>query len=690
MSDYYKENDNPTNPSNSSLYRPEIITDISTGTQYEKRKKLGSGGFGEVYEVYDLKNNVSRAAKIIPKSKIERDAQSAAAYRNEIKFNYSLDFNYLCKCHSIFDDQQNAYLILDYYPNKTLKELLDKRVTLTEIEVKHYGFQLLLAIEYLHSKNILHRDLKLANILLSDKLEVKLCDFGLAIYNEGEKHNNVCGTPNYIAPELLKNKKHELNYSFPIDIWAFGIIIYSLFFNKTPFEEKGKTKDNILNIKYNFPYNINHISKDAENLIRKIFVHHPSKRPTIQQIKSSSFFKNGEGIPKYLPPSVLNTPLTDEQMDNFIHEAIINDECLDKEANLVNNVSSYIGGPIYRTGTFDPHSSNYTNENYFNKLNDDNDDSDSDNIHKKDSNDKYSNQIKIKNNFEKSKTENDNNRENDNKNFCFASSKKDLNTSKSYGKMNETGGFIVPSFSNNDSYSGNLSPISRKKSNSQITLENNTNYNRMEGSPKIKKLNKIPKSKSITSIIQKEDISNKNIKVEKFIDLSDKCGIGYILSNGDVGTFFNDFTKVIKIKCTINFIYIDDNENKILIKSAKNITKDCEQKIKFTVMLNKLFIRNKKERNKYNLDPKINKKNVDVYVKKWAKSSHANFFLLSNNNIQVLFNDKTQVIFNLDEKTVSFINKSKQVLTENMTLKSFENKEMTKKVLYAKKTVLKL
>ena len=690
MSDYYKENANPIKTSNNPLYSPEIITDISTGTQYEKRKKLGSGGFGEVYEVYDLKNNISRAAKIIPKLKIERDAQSAAAYRNEIKFNYSLDFKYLCKCHSIFDDQQNAYLILDYYPNKTLKELLDKRITLSEIEVKHYGFQLLLAIEYLHSKNILHRDLKLANILLSDKLEVKLCDFGLAIYNESEKHNNVCGTPNYIAPELLKNRKHDLNYSFEIDIWAFGVILYCLFFNKTPFEEKGKTKDNILNIKYTFPYNINHISREAENLIRKIFVHHPAKRPTIQQIKSSSFFANGEGIPKYLPSSTLNKPLTDEQIDNFIHDAIINDECLDKETDLVNKMTSYSGGPIYRTGTFDPLSANYNNQNYFGKFNDDNEDSDSDNIQKKNSNDN-NNQIKIKTNYEKSKLENDNIRENENKNFCFASSKKDNNTSKSYGKMNETGGFIVASFSNNDSsYSANFSPVSRKKSNSQVALENNTNYNRMDGNSKYKRSSKIQKSKSIISIIPKEEISNKNIIVEKFIDMSDKCGIGYILSNGDVGTFFNDFTKVIKIKCTINFIYIDNNENQNLIKSAKNITKDCEQKIKFTVMLNKMFIRNKKERSSYDLNPKINKKNVDVYVKKWAKSSHANFFLLSNNNIQVIFNDKTQVIFNLNEKTVTFINMSKQICTESMTLTKYENKEMTKKVLYAKKTVLKL
>ena len=114
-----------------------------------------------------------------------------------------------------------------------------------------------------------------------------------------EGQNNICGNPNYIAPELL-NSTNSLKYSFEIDIWAFGIILYSLYYQKTPFEQETKemTKLNIQNIIYSFPKEVA-ISKEAKDLICSILVKEPKQRPKIEQIKSSPFFKNGEGIPKF-------------------------------------------------------------------------------------------------------------------------------------------------------------------------------------------------------------------------------------------------------------------------------------------------------------------------------------------------------------------------------------------------------
>ena len=106
--------------------------------------------------------------------------------------------------------------------NQTLNELLRRRKTLTEIEVQCYVIQLIKGLQYLHSHKIIHRDLKLGNLFLTDKMELKIGDFGLAtkLDYDGEKKKTVCGTPNYIAPEVLDGGGH----SYEVDIWAIGII----------------------------------------------------------------------------------------------------------------------------------------------------------------------------------------------------------------------------------------------------------------------------------------------------------------------------------------------------------------------------------------------------------------------------------------------------------------------------------
>ena len=469
---YKKESNN--------ISKSGIIIDPDTKIKYRKGKKIGGGGFGEVYEFIDIETNKKRAAKIIPNSRIDNDPQSNIAYNNEYKFNTHLDFKYICKCYSTFKDNQNAYFILDYQPNKTLSELLHKR-KLSEIEIKHYCFELLLAIEYLHKRNIIHRDIKLSNVLLSEKMEVRLCDFGLAIENGIEGQKNICGTPNYIAPELLNNK-NGLNYSFEIDIWAFGVILYTLYFNKTPFEQevKGRTKYNIQHIIYNFPKEVS-ISKEAKDLISSILVKDPSQRPKIDQIKSSPFFKNGEGIPKYLPPSTMIRAMSPEEEETFINNAIKNDECLDKENNLPNKNTSFSMKTKYvivQNNGQNEYDSNYSasyssseddkNENEENKngnynnviLNKDNKEV---NLKSKDfdSNNKNKKNVIFDNSFSNFKEGNNNvGKENLNKPSKLISNrqlsaKREVsnyyNNSKSYGKMSETAGFISNNISSSNS-----------------------------------------------------------------------------------------------------------------------------------------------------------------------------------------------------------------------------------------------
>lgn len=740
------------NLNNNSFSKNGIIMDPETKIKYRKGKKLGGGGFGEVYEFIEVETNKKRAAKIISNNRIDNDPQSNTAYNNEYRFNSCLDFKYLCKCYSTFKDNQNAYFILDYQPNKTLNELILKR-KLSELEIKHYGFELLLAIEYLHKRNIIHRDIKLSNVLLSEKMEVRLCDFGLAIDNGIEYQKNICGTPNYIAPELLIHK-NGLKYSFEVDIWAFAVLIYTLFFSKTPFEEKakGKTKYNIQNIIYTFPKEIP-ISKEAKDLISSILVKNPNERPKIDEIKASPFFKNGEGIPKYLPVSTLVRAMSQEEEESYVKNAILNDECLDKEINIANkNISFSMRAKYYSIENNDQNENNSNYSASYSASSDEEDNKDENNKNNKNINNLISNNenlvnLKTINNIDRQNNNNLNsnniiyNREKDTSNSFSnnndksrdeeinkvgklstnLTSNKNLlsnyyNNSKSYGKMNETAGFISNNISNNNSEFFTPTTKFRDKDNSNIIPDDLTNEEDFKISSNFiinKKISEKIVHKNYNDLnnalnnshnsransykngnIDKGDVLSKdinNVIISKFIDLSDKCGVGYILTNGDVGVYFNDGTKMIRIKCTLNFIYFDNKGNITLINTKKKVnSKDYETKINALMLFNKTFIKNSTYRKSFDVDPKLHKKNIDLYVKKWVKSQFAYFFLLSNEKVQVIFDDKTQVIFDFQNKKTIYINKSKQMTMQNINITNYENEDMNKRVKYAKKILGKL
>lgn len=103
------------------------------------------------------------------------------------------------------------YIVLELCPNQTLNDLLKRKKKLTESEIQYYMIQLLDALIYLHQEKVIHRDLKLGNLFLDEKMTIKLGDFGLASKLDfpGEKRRTICGTPNYIAPEILESKGHS-------------------------------------------------------------------------------------------------------------------------------------------------------------------------------------------------------------------------------------------------------------------------------------------------------------------------------------------------------------------------------------------------------------------------------------------------------------------------------------------------
>ena len=788
-----------------SKQKQNIIYDPETHFTYKKGNKLGGGGFGEVFEFIEVKTNKIFAGKIIPIKRIEKDPQSNAAFNNENKFNNNLNFEFLCKCHSSFKDNNNAYFILDYYPNKTLSELLISRKSLSEFEIKHYGYELLLAIEYLHSCNIIHRDLKLSNVLLSDKMEVRLGDFGLAIENGGDGQQAICGTPNYIAPEVF-GRKSSFNYGFEIDIWSFGIILYTLFFHKTPFEDeaKGRTKYNILNIIYSFPSKIP-ISDEAKDLITKILVKDPKARPTIQQIKKSKFFDYGNDIPITLPSSTINTPMTDEEVFNYIQMAKENNECCNKfnpksynknfnnesddEENLnyssdnlnfnqkLNENNVHTPNNRYKNNNDNNNKDNNTenenqNENnneynYDNNNEINNDDNNENNINNVNNNDNEmeSSNIKIINNkssnesseqnssddnySESSSSEPkrhknkkrtsafntkrdsiaNNNYDNENKknegeskkkekqNFKkilrkeptvkigqkFSSRKfnKEVALKKIFKDKNFDNNIKIETQNNKMKTKNNTMAVNNKTLNLIINNNNQNNNNNIEDETAI--FNNESDNSNISVISGNNNTKNYRINhksysvIDKYI-YDEKYGVGYLLTNGDTGVIFNDNTKMILLKNTYNFFYInkknDEKDFFSLQFNDNNIINDMNNKLfenkkKLLANFHKNLIKNLKDRENFNVNPLLElKRNVDCFVVKFLLTKYAIFFMLSNNLIQVKFNDKTEIAFILDEKVIYYVDKNKRKFKEKLDFNNkikFNNEEMNKKTWYSRK-----
>ena len=326
--------------SNSQVVEEKIIKvtgDVQI-RKYYKGRLLGKGGFAKCYEFKCSENNKVFAAKVVAKSGLVK-SRAKQKLISEIKIHKSLHHPQIVAFEHYFEDTENVYILLEMCQNQTLNELLKRRKHLTEIEVQCYVVQLIKALKYLHSHRVIHRDLKLGNLFLTEKMELKVGDFGLAtkLDFEGERKRTVCGTPNYIAPEILDGKT---GHSYEVDIWSLGVIIYTLIIGKPPFETRD-VKTTYKRIKmnaYTFPENAI-ISEAAKNLIGQILVLDPGKRPTLDQILTHDFFNQGTSIPKLLPTSTLAcTPslsyirqfMPDAGKDGIVNKPVTTTKLIDK------------------------------------------------------------------------------------------------------------------------------------------------------------------------------------------------------------------------------------------------------------------------------------------------------------------------------------------------------------------------
>lgn len=145
---------------------------------------------------------------------------------------------FIVQLHWSFQNDQKLFFVLDYCPGGELFGLLSKRNRLTEDQARFYAAQLVLALEYLHSKDILYRDLKPENVMLDKRGYVKLTDFGLSRFKLTEKDVSVCGTPEYLAPEIIQKSGHGKE----VDWWCLGCLIYEMVTGIPPFSAQSRTE----------------------------------------------------------------------------------------------------------------------------------------------------------------------------------------------------------------------------------------------------------------------------------------------------------------------------------------------------------------------------------------------------------------------------------------------------------------
>uniref|UniRef100_A0A7S2ZV04 Calmodulin n=4 Tax=Rhodosorus marinus TaxID=101924 RepID=A0A7S2ZV04_9RHOD len=319
-----KENLKPPAPKNEKSV-PSGVLKEDTGRnldEYDIRKKLGEGGFGVVYEAYDKKNKNLVALKKLPKSKILNDKDKIAVW-NEIRVMQVLGGHpHVVEIRDYFEDAENVYVALELCSGGDMFNSLIKQGRYSEADAAKRCRVMLEAIKYFNENGVVHRDLKPENFLFDETGEVlKATDFGLAtFYKQGNKLDLPCGTPLYIAPEVLRKF-----YDEKCDIWSTGVITYVMLSGRLPFH--GKTLQKILDATLAGKYDMDHpaweaISESAKDIVNKMLTYDPYFRPTAAELLEHPWLAPNGASTSPLVQSVFENLKTFTEMNKLKKRAI--------------------------------------------------------------------------------------------------------------------------------------------------------------------------------------------------------------------------------------------------------------------------------------------------------------------------------------------------------------------------------
>ena len=254
-------------------------------TQFILGKKIGQGTFATVRLATHIKTNEIVAIKILEKEKMKEIDKIRS--NREIKILKKMRHRNIVHLYNDINTEKLIYLIMEYVKGKELLTYINEKNKLNENESCYYFQQIISGIEYLEKLKIVHRDIKLENIIIEDNKNIKILDFGLSnFYQKNNILYSSCGSLCYASPEMVEGKKYSGSC---VDIWSSGIVLFAMLCGYLPFTDSNEQKlfKKIVEGKLYFPH---FLSEQAKDLLNKVLTKDPLKRITINKIKKHPWF----------------------------------------------------------------------------------------------------------------------------------------------------------------------------------------------------------------------------------------------------------------------------------------------------------------------------------------------------------------------------------------------------------------